>query len=279
MQHAGAHVGQLADFGVGDFRHRPRLVHDARVRHQQARDIGPVFVEHRARRARGDRTAHIRAAAGERAHPPLRIASIEAGHDVQPVGGGQARAEQVPGLRIDHTIRFDHHALGRLDKLRAEPGRKQQRTAILATRRRVIGTHPTCQLRAKRLEARLDTRSDTKLAFDAAKTRDDLREGRGEIGTDARRMMAEVQQIGDLGIPGIALARSGRHDDPTPLIGLDDRSHLVELFGAGQARAAELAHDARECPCTAPFRRTIRFAHRNIPASFKVPMNGCALLG
>ena len=44
MEHAGAGVGEFADFAVAHVFDGQRIFDDARVCHEHARNVGPVFV-------------------------------------------------------------------------------------------------------------------------------------------------------------------------------------------------------------------------------------------
>ena len=59
VQHARAHIGKLAQFAVGDDVDALGALDDARIRHQKARNIGPVFIKLCARRARDDRAGDV----------------------------------------------------------------------------------------------------------------------------------------------------------------------------------------------------------------------------
>jgi hypothetical protein len=65
MQHACAHVSQLAELLVGDGLDDLRIFHDVRVGNQETGNIGPVLVQVCVDRAGHDGTGHIGTAAGE----------------------------------------------------------------------------------------------------------------------------------------------------------------------------------------------------------------------
>lgn len=63
VKHGRAHVGKLAQFGVGNVGDRLRIANDARIGHQESGNIGPVFVDICFHDVGQNGTGHIAAAA------------------------------------------------------------------------------------------------------------------------------------------------------------------------------------------------------------------------
>ena len=67
-----AHIAELAQLPVGDGVNAHRILHDARIRHQEAGDVRPVFIDIRMDRTGNNGTGHIGATAGEGVDRPVR---------------------------------------------------------------------------------------------------------------------------------------------------------------------------------------------------------------
>ena len=169
VQYAGAHIGQLTNLGVGHLLHGPGLVDDTRVRHQQARDVGPVLVKHGIGRPCRHRAAHIRAAAGESAHLPVDIAPIESGYDIASPDIGQALAQQRPGPGIHQAIGAYHDKFRGLDEVRLQPGGQQQPAEVFTPGGGKIRRHTAGKRLVKLLQVGSDHRRDTQLPLDSDK--------------------------------------------------------------------------------------------------------------
>ena len=92
MQHARAHIGKFAQLAIGDIANRFRIAHNARIGHQTAGNVRPVFIHVGLNRARNNRARDIAAAAGKGFDVAVRIASVKARHN-RALMPGQQRAE------------------------------------------------------------------------------------------------------------------------------------------------------------------------------------------
>ena len=243
VQDAGSHVGQFANLCVGHLGHGPGVGHNTRIRHQQPGHIGPVFIQRGMRCTRGNRATDIGTTAGKRAHFAFCIASVKARHHVTAGAVLQACAEQCPGGGVDQAVAANDHAFRRLDKLGAQPCRQQQAREMLPARCRKVRAHACRELRPKVLQVLVHHRLHAQLLLNRRKTLGHLGKWRGEIGVHTRRMMAEIQQVRDLGICAVALAGSRGHNDAATGIRLDNRPHLAQLCRARQAGTAEFTYD------------------------------------
>ena len=65
VEHVGAHVGQLSELPVGDGLNGGGILHDPGVGHQEAGNVGPVFIKVGVEGAGHQRAGHIGAASGK----------------------------------------------------------------------------------------------------------------------------------------------------------------------------------------------------------------------
>ena len=200
VQHTGAHVGQFADLRVSHLFHGPRVVDYPWIRHQQARHIRPVFVEHGVGSSRGNRAAHVGTAAGKGTNLTFSVPAVKAGNYIALASFGEALTEQPPGLRIHQAVGADHDALSGLYELGAQPGGEQQTAKMLTPGGRIIRGNAPAQCIPKLLQVRRDHRRDAQVPLNAGKALDNLGKGGGKIGADTGRVLAQVKQVGDLGI-------------------------------------------------------------------------------
>ena len=113
MQDAGSHVRELAQFAVGDGADRLRIADDARVCHQEAGDVGPVFIEIRVQALGQDRTGDVAAASGHDADASIRSAAVKARHDEGLVVAGDALQALLAEVVVDAAVIAEtDHVLG-----------------------------------------------------------------------------------------------------------------------------------------------------------------------
>lgn len=106
MQHLRADIAQLAQLAVSHAADRLGIVYDARVCHQNAGDVRPVFVHVRTERRRGERAGDVAAATGEGFDVTVRHHAVKAGNDdpASLCGGAQCR---VGGVPVDAAIKLE----------------------------------------------------------------------------------------------------------------------------------------------------------------------------
>ncbi|CDE05301.1 unknown [Anaerotruncus sp. CAG:390] len=140
VQHRGAHIRKLAQLAVCYGLYGQRVVDYARISHLEARNIRPVFVKVRLRRARDDRARHVRAAARKGLDGLVRHNPVKAGNDGTFVLR-QLRAHDLLcaiGVKCAGVCEI-YHVFG-VDKVVAEVFRKYQPREILAAAGGVVAS-------------------------------------------------------------------------------------------------------------------------------------------
>ena len=84
VQYRSAHERHFAQLRIRDAGNGARIIHDARIGHQYAGDVRPVFVYVRVHRGCGERAGDVAAAARHHLDLSGRHTAIEAGEDDLP---------------------------------------------------------------------------------------------------------------------------------------------------------------------------------------------------
>ena len=85
VQHARTRIRQFAQFAISHFSNRLRVFHHARIGHQKAGNIRPVFVNRSANRARHNCARNVAAAARKGFDAAFGVASVKTWNHVKPV--------------------------------------------------------------------------------------------------------------------------------------------------------------------------------------------------
>ena len=238
VEHLRADVAQLAQFTVGEMADGRGIVHDARVGHQNAGDVCPVFVDVGVQRRRCQRTGDVAAAAGEGTDAPVGHHAVEAGNDHAAVARGAAQ-RLVGRVGIHRAVEAELHPLGGVEELVAEVLGHQPRGEVFAARGQLVLFDALLHLRPQGVEVGIQVELQTAVVRDLEIARADHVENflAAHAVFDVRG--AEVQKVGDLVVAGKALAGRGHDDHAAGLVGLHDGLDLGELLGVGERRAAE----------------------------------------
>ncbi len=138
VQHRRAHVGELAELAVGQHLDGARVVDDARVGHQQARDVGPVLVDIGTGAASHDGPGDVGASAGEGLDRAVRQRSVEAG-DHGAGGTCQPIADGLLGpLGVEAALGIEVDDVGRIHEFVAQQIRHDEPVQVLAAAGRVV---------------------------------------------------------------------------------------------------------------------------------------------
>ena len=141
VQHLGAHVAQLPQLAVGDALDGPGVLHDARIRHQDPGNIGPVFVHIGRKRRRCQSAGHIAAAAGQHPDMAIRHHAVKARND-DPALPGDTAQHFVGMLPVDLTVKGKLQPVGGIQKVIAQILRHQTGREIFPAGNQLILADP-----------------------------------------------------------------------------------------------------------------------------------------
>ena len=104
VEHACTGVSKFADFAVAHVFDRERAFDDARVSHEHARNVGPVFVLGSVNAVREDGAGDVGTATAEGLHFATEIRAIEARQDVQLIFVAESLCNFFVSLRSDAVL-------------------------------------------------------------------------------------------------------------------------------------------------------------------------------
>ena len=230
MQHLRAHVAQLAQLVVGYALYRVGIVNYARIGHEYAGNIRPVFVNVGVQRRRCQRAGHVAAAAREHADAAVGHCAVKAGGDY-PAAGGKALKLLVGALLVDGAVEGKMQPKLRVEEVVAEEIGHELCREIFAARYELILGYAGLDLLAQRGKLGVDIDRKPKLGADLAiAVGDHVEHG---IAADAVLFvrMAQIQKIRKLVIILKAFSCRGNDDDLARRIRLDDGLDFSELPG------------------------------------------------
>ena len=247
MQHLRADEAQLAQLVIRDALDRQRVGHDARVCHEDAGHVCPVFVHVGIERRRRERAGDVAAAAGEGADLAVGRHAVKAGDD-DAAAVGQAL----------QRVELEAHPQLRVQKRVAEVVRHEQGGEIFAARHELLLRDAAAQLLAQHGELGLNVDVQAALVADGDVAIGDHLEDGVAAHAVLQVRVAQVQEIGELVVVRAALAGSG-HDDHLPCgVGAHDVAHFFKLFGVRHRRAAEFCNLQHGALLTAVRQRSSR---------------------
>ena len=156
MEHACAHVGELAELTVRDRLDDAGILDDVRIGYEEAGHVGPVLIEVRMHRARDDGTGDVGSASGKCLDSAVGIRSVKSGDDgvrqALKSGGEQLlRCVGVEGAVLEET----DVACG-VDKLKTEIVSKKNTVQILAAGSSVVASGMSRKILADGLKLRVE---------------------------------------------------------------------------------------------------------------------------
>ena len=241
MQHLRAHVAQFAQLVIGDALDGVGVFDYARVCHEYAGNIRPVFVDVRSERRRGKRTRYVAAAAGENADAAVGHCAVKAGGD-DFSACGEALKLRIGALGVDAAVKGKLQPQLRVEKIIAEEVRHQKRREIFSARDELVLGYAAFDLAAQRREPCVNVNAELKLrAYLAVTLRYHLKHRIAAHAVFLVRM-AQIQKIGELVVVLKSLARRGHDDDAPRGVRVDDRFNFSELARVRHGRAAEFCY-------------------------------------
>ena len=247
VQHGRAHVRKFAQLGVGDHVDGRGVVHDARVAAEQAGHVRPVLVEVGCGRTRHDCAGNVRAAAAEGVHPAVRQSAVESGeHRAGRVLKNEGQL-LLGGLRVEAAVLAEEDVVLGVDQRPIQVCSHHHGAEVLAPAPGVVPVGLAPQLVLDVVELGGQIESQPQLAHDPAVALPHQAEAVGEVQILMRRVAAAVQEVGDLDVIPVALARRRHHHVAARRIAANDVRALPELRRIRQRAAAEFYR--LEHPC------------------------------
>ena len=238
VEHLRADVAQLAQLGIGDALDGLGILDDARVGHQEAGHVRPVLIDVRVERGRGQRAGDVAAAAGEGLDRAVGHDAVKAGHH-DAAAGGRVLQRLIARLLIDGTVETELQPHSAVEEVEAQIVGHQLRREIFAARDELVLTDPLIHLPAQGGELALEVGPEPQLVADGEiAVADHLID---PVAADAvlQVRVAQIQQVRDLVIVLIALARGTHDDDAAALVRGDDGADFFKLCGVRHGRSAE----------------------------------------
>ena len=239
VENARAHVGQFAQFTIGDVFDPLRIVNDARVGHQESVDVGPVFVEIGFHSACHDGTGDVGTAAGERADGAVRHGAVESRNYAAFVLLQLVCQKTVGRFRVKRAVVLELDVRCGVDEIKAEILCEDHTVQVFPAACRVV----TAGMMEDRpldvlifvgqIIVETETFNDEIVAFA------DLIKNFVNVSAGSRYVITFVKHIRDLGVSGETLAGSGRDNVLSGVFRLNDIGNFYKLFRAGERTAAE----------------------------------------
>lgn len=232
MEHAGAHVGELPEFGVGNVGDFVGVVHDGGICHQEAGDISPVLIHVRVHGIGQDRTGDVAAAPGEHLDPSVGSGAVETwehevfifSHFGLKLGSGGFEVDGFVQVEADHVLGVHE---GKAEKFRHHPG-----APVFAAGHDFILFH-LIQIGVEGVQLLGHVLFQTQFFLDSQNAFADDPVHVGGIHVILPVGIQQIEQVGELGICRCPAA-GGRDNNVTAVgISLNDFPDLAELTGIG----------------------------------------------
>ena len=234
VQHGRAHVGKLAQLAVGDGLDRLRMVHDAGVCHEEARDIRPVLVNVGVDGAGHDGAGHVGAAARKGLDRPVRHGAVEAGDDGLLVVAQDGGERHVGAVRVKRAVilKIDH---GRgVDEVEAEVIGENDAVQVFAAACRIVAAGLVHESALDAVVLLRHVQRQAEVGDNRLVALDDAVEIRVEFLAAHGLFKAVVEHIGDFGVVLCAFAGGGGHNISSGGVFADDLGHFAEVLRIGE---------------------------------------------
>ena len=247
VEHACAGVGEFADFAVAHVFDGQRIFDDARVGHEHARDVGPVFVLGGIDAVGKDCARDVGAATAEGLDFATEVAAVKARQHVKLVFVRQGLRDVFVGLRRNAVLVVEGNQREGIHEVCAQVLGHEACAQKFATAHEEVGADGfgvVLQLVFEAVEVFGELVFETEILADfVVALTDQVPRGR-KVETLGSEVVGAVEEVGKLCFLRIALAGGGNDDDLAVLVGFNDGLDLLELAGIGDRAAAELAYDS-----------------------------------
>ena len=242
MQHACAHIGQLAQLPIGHIADRLRVADDARVSHQAAGNIRPVFIHVRVDRARDNRARDVAAAAGKGFDVAMRVAAVKTRHNGMRMPFQQAAERLLRPAAVQPPFLVEENALLRVDEIPSEIIRQQNAVEVFAPAGGVIRARAELNVAAHLVQIPIQIDRQLQLLRNFAVPRANRIKSLREVAAGRREAVTLIKQIGHLDIGGAAFARRAGHHNAPIRVGKQNLPDLFELRRIGQRTSAKFCN-------------------------------------
>ena len=239
MQDAGAHVRELAQLAVSDRADALGIAHDARISHQEAGDIGPVFIHVRMQAFGEDAAGNIASAPGHDADLAVRRAAVKARDDKGLVVARQPLQALFAEIKVKASVITETDDIFGIDERIAQVFRHQPCGQVFTAADELIEGDGGLHLIPDGIQLPLDRAAQPQLIADLDITFPDHLEYRGAVDVIFHMRMAQIKQIGHF-VVGLGRAPDRADDDETRgRIAFYDMLDFAELCGICHRRSAE----------------------------------------
>ena len=243
MEHLGTGVAQFPQFVVSNLGDGLGILHNPGIRHQNAGNVGPVFIDGGIQCCGGQGAGDITAAPGEGLDVAVGHQAVEAGDHgtVAPVEVLQRRI----GLFLVHgAVEIEPDPVSRIDEVEAQEACHQLGGEILAPADQfILGYGLGIDALFQRFEFCIQIQINVQLLPDLQIPGSDHLKNTGAVHAVLGMGKAQVQKVGDFVVIFEPLAGGGDHHHLAVGIGQDDIADLAVLARIGHGRAAEFCND------------------------------------
>ena len=239
MHDTRTHIGELAEFLVGDGLNDGRVFDNVRIRAEEARDIRPVLIEICVDGARNDRARDIRAAAAKGRNAAVLLSAVEARNHRAVIAGKLCRDLTLRFLRVKAAVVVEKYHIRRIHKGEAEVSRHHMTVQIFAATRRIFSAAMCAEILFQfgkfRAEIQIQRESVDNLLIAPFDFLQRLLKERLIF----RAVVELIEEIGDLCVAAVALAGRARHDITPRRIAPDNLTDLLKLLRTGEGTTAK----------------------------------------
>ena len=212
VQNASSHVGEFAQLRISDLLDVLRIGHNARVGHQEARYVRPVFVEVRLEAARKNGTRNVRAPTGHHLDLAVRRRAVEPRHNEAAVLLQNALEVFRRLLKIKRAVKLHRYDVLGIHEGEAEEIGHQTGGEVFAAARNVVNREVGERF-AESAELFLNGRIEAELVLNLEEPPlNQIKDGLA-VHVIFNMGAAEVEEIGELIVFRGFAAGSGNNDE------------------------------------------------------------------
>ena len=241
MEHLRSDIAELPQLGVGDALDGAGVLHDLGVGHEEAGDVGPVFVDVGVQRRRRQSAGDVAAAAGEGLDAAVGHGPVEAG-DHHPAAGGGAAQGLVAGGLIHGAVQPEAEPADAVQKIVAQIVRHEAGGEVLAPAHQLVLTDATVHLLPQGGELRLQRCGQVQLVPDGEIAAADHVEHSVTADAILQVGVAQIQQVRQFVVVPTALSGGADHHHTAAGVRVHNGLHLGKLMGVGHRGAAEFQY-------------------------------------
>ena len=239
MQNGRTHVGEFAQFLIGNHFDRTGIVNDARVRHEEAGHVGPVLVDRRFCRACDDRAGNVGAAAGEGFYGAVRHRAVKSRNDGVRMFFQCFCENLVCKFSVKCAVIREADYLGGVDEIIAQKICENDTVQVFTAAGGIVAARVVADRSLYLLVLLGEIEREAEPFDDQLVSFDNACENFLQFFAVACNLVAFIQNIGYLVVFLEALARCGGDNVTAGRLGGNDILHHSEVLGVSQRTAAE----------------------------------------